>query len=275
MNFPATRIFSSLDACGARFSASVQWGWLIVVAGAHAAGLVALDGLGGAVPAVPAATDAPAVTVRLIAPEAAPPAELAQQRVASPVLEPRPVRRHIRKDPTPRPLGQARRAARPPVAMGPAESSAPAQATARDASPPRDVSETPLRPAEPSSTPSESAHPDAAGVVAEIASLAQTGNDVMQPGSPARLDAAYLHNPTPSYPQVSRRRGEEGLVVLRVRVLGDGRAGELEVAESSGHRRLDNAALETVRKWRFIPARRGEATMASWLRVPIAFRLED
>lgn len=58
-------------------------------------------------------------------------------------------------------------------------------------------------------------------------------------------------------------------------VLGDGSADTVEVAESSGHPRLDDAAREAVRNWRFAPAQRGEAPVDSWLRVPIVFRLDD
>jgi protein TonB len=95
------------------------------------------------------------------------------------------------------------------------------------------------------------------------------------PQAPASADAAYLHNPAPVYPPLSRRRGEEGRVVLRVRVLDDGSAATVEIATGSGYPRLDNAARETVRNWRFVPARRGDARIDSWLNIPIVFRLED
>ncbi|NMG74859.1 energy transducer TonB [Aromatoleum diolicum] len=104
---------------------------------------------------------------------------------------------------------------------------------------------------------------------------AQAGSDGAPPLLAARFDPAYLQNPAPAYPKVSRRRGEEGKVMLRVRVLGDGRADTVEIAESSGHPRLDEAARETVRGWRFVPARTGDTSIDSWLRVPIVFRLEN
>jgi len=92
--------------------------------------------------------------------------------------------------------------------------------------------------------------------------------------TPARFDAAYLRNPAPAYPAVSRRRGEQGEVVLRVKVLRNGRAETIEVAKSSGHPRLDRAAAQAVRDWRFEAARRGDETIDSWIRVPVVFRLE-
>lgn len=91
----------------------------------------------------------------------------------------------------------------------------------------------------------------------------------------ARFDAAYLSNPAPSYPRISRRRGEEGRVLLRVRVLADGAAGAVEIAEGSGYARLDEAARDAVRNWRFVPASRADVKIDSWLNVPIVFRLEE
>ena len=53
-----------------------------------------------------------------------------------------------------------------------------------------------------------------------------------------------------------------------------GSAGEIQVRESSGYARLDNAARDTVRGWRFVPARRGETAVPAWVLIPISFRLE-
>lgn len=93
--------------------------------------------------------------------------------------------------------------------------------------------------------------------------------------SPPRFSAAYLDNPAPAYPAASRRNGEEGSVRLRVQVSADGRAMNVEIETSSGHERLDDAALRAVRRWRFVPARRGEEPVAASVIVPIAFRLQS
>jgi protein TonB len=68
--------------------------------------------------------------------------------------------------------------------------------------------------------------------------------------------------------------GEQGRVVLRVLVNADGRPEQVELRGSSGSPRLDGAALETVRRWKFVPARQGERPVAAWVLVPISFRLE-
>jgi periplasmic protein TonB len=94
------------------------------------------------------------------------------------------------------------------------------------------------------------------------------------PMTPPVFNAAYLNNPPPAYPALSRRMGEEGRVVLRVLVNASGTADEVQILDSSGHVRLDEAARNTVRRWKFAPARRGERSIAAWVLIPISFRLE-
>lgn len=91
--------------------------------------------------------------------------------------------------------------------------------------------------------------------------------------SPPRFQADYLHNPAPAYPALSARRGEQGKVMLRVQVSAQGQALQVELAQSSGFSRLDQAAQEAVRRWRFIPARQGEQAVEAWVIVPVNFKL--
>jgi protein TonB len=89
-----------------------------------------------------------------------------------------------------------------------------------------------------------------------------------------RFDAAYLNNPAPNYPLQSRRRGEQGQVVLRVQVDAHGLPVQVEIQQGSGHARLDAAALDAVRRWRFVPARRGDEAIVANVLVPIRFQME-
>lgn len=91
----------------------------------------------------------------------------------------------------------------------------------------------------------------------------------------ARFDADYLDNPKPPYPSISRRMGEQGRVVLRVRVEAHGLPIDVQLHASSGSERLDASALQTVRRWKFIPARLGNEPVAATVLVPIAFSLKD
>ncbi|HET8711191.1 MAG TPA: energy transducer TonB [Spongiibacteraceae bacterium] len=87
------------------------------------------------------------------------------------------------------------------------------------------------------------------------------------------FDANYLNNPAPPYPPLARRLGEEGVVYVRILVSAEGLPDLIELKRSSGSSRLDAAALATVKKWRFVPARRSGQTIAAWVVVPVAFSL--
>ncbi len=102
----------------------------------------------------------------------------------------------------------------------------------------------------------------------------------MSPGAelpvvPPDFSADQLNNPGPRYPSASRRSHEEGTVMLKVLVSPDGRAQQLAVANSSGFARLDDAALATVKRWAFVPARQAGRAVAAWVLVPVTFELGE
>ena len=99
------------------------------------------------------------------------------------------------------------------------------------------------------------------------------------PPAPPRVDlpsssADYLNNPPPSYPPLSKRLGEQGRVVVRARIEVNGSASQAEVQTSSGFERLDQAALQTVKRWRYLPGKRAGVPEAMWFNIPIQFVLE-
>ena len=93
------------------------------------------------------------------------------------------------------------------------------------------------------------------------------------PNAEPDSDADYSRNPPPAYPPASRRSHEEGRVLLAVLVSIDGAVKEVSVEVSSGYRRLDEAAIEAVRQWVFLPAKRGGVAIAARIRVPVNFVL--
>ncbi len=96
-----------------------------------------------------------------------------------------------------------------------------------------------------------------------------------QQGTPPEVLARPLYevNPPPLYPRLARRLGKQGAVLLEVFVSASGRVEEVKVATGSGHGILDEAALETVRGWRFAPGLRNGRPAAMWVRVPVRFEL--
>lgn len=131
-----------------------------------------------------------------------------------------------------------------------------------------------VAPSSPSVAPSATTS-ETAPVVAPAASHPVAPTPAHEPVTPAKFDAAYLRNPAPAYPSAARRMNEEGKVVLSVRVSPQGTAEQVEVKTSSGSVRLDEAAINTVRNWKFVPAKRGDTPIESWALVPIAFKLEQ
>lgn len=95
------------------------------------------------------------------------------------------------------------------------------------------------------------------------------------PVTPPRTDAAHLNNPAPQYPALSRRLGEQGRVMLDVYILPDGSVGEIKLNKSSGFPRLDNAALQAVKAWKYVPAKRGNKPIAFWYVQPVSFVLNN
>lgn len=172
-------------------------------------------------------------------PKPAPPKPAPPKPVVKKVVKPpEPKLEPIRRRPEPEP--EEREAPEPPAAREPVRSPAP-----------------------PAERP----------VVREHAPAPTPKAPVEAPVTQASFNAAYLHNPRPAYPAMARQRGWEGVVKLRVRVSAAGSPEQVSVEQSSGHDLLDETALETVREWKFAPAKRGDTPIASVVIVPLTFRL--
>lgn len=168
-----------------------------------------------------------------------------------PVAKPKPVERKVvRRSPPP----PKRETPAPLITAAPqAQSTLPATPPAPEPEP------VPKSAAAPAIQPTPSAQPPAAPAPAV---------------TPPSFNADYLQNPAPRYPPLARRMGQQGKVVLRVLVNAGGGASQVEVRTSSGSEVLDEAALEAVKRWRFVPAKRGEQPISAWVLVPITFTLQ-
>ncbi len=93
--------------------------------------------------------------------------------------------------------------------------------------------------------------------------------------SEASFNANYGTNPKPKYPATARSRGWQGQVLLRVKVTAEGLSEAITIHRSSGHDILDESAVEAVEKWQFMPAKRGNTTVACSVIVPIIFTLNN
>jgi periplasmic protein TonB len=111
---------------------------------------------------------------------------------------------------------------------------------------------------------------------------ANSGNTLNAPPDPPAppkvtqpsTDADYLNNARPQYPAMSKRLNEQGKVVVRALIGTDGTASQASIKISSGFNRLDQAALATVLKWRYLPGKRGGVPEAMWFDVPVNWVLQ-
>ena len=77
----------------------------------------------------------------------------------------------------------------------------------------------------------------------------------------------------PLYPESARKAGAQGITLLKLRVLENGKVGEVQIEQSAGHPDLDMAAADAVRRWLFEPARMGKQPIAVWVLLPVKFEL--
>ncbi|CAZ88807.1 putative tonB protein [Thiomonas arsenitoxydans] len=143
---------------------------------------------------------------------------------------------------------------------------------------------------EPTVAPAVPPAPDLPAIAATHSAAPQVATPTVAPGPPhpgaaasaapepvmetaASYKAEYLDNPPPPYPRLSRQLGEEGTALLKVQVGPNGRPLQIKLMSSSGYPRLDEAAEATVAQWRFVAATRNGQSVASWVLVPIKFRI--
>lgn len=202
---------------------------------------------------------------------------------AAPRPEPLPVMVSLVSD-RPAPAARAEPPAPAPQTTAPRPVPTPSKAVApQRPAPDRVQAPTPTASPAPTAADSAPATPAAAAAfpsatsptASSAPSPAETGGGQTASVSAPRFDAAYLHNPKPPYPLLARRRGVEGKVLLKVQVSAAGLAEQVQIAQSSGDDSLDEAALNTVRSWRFVPAQRGNTPVAAAVLVPITFKLEN
>jgi TonB family protein len=85
----------------------------------------------------------------------------------------------------------------------------------------------------------------------------------------------YRENAPPSYPEIARVRGYEGIVLLFAEILPDGHVGNMKIRKSSGYAILDQSAIEAVKPWKFEPAKKSGNPFTVWVELPIKFILHN
>jgi protein TonB len=170
--------------------------------------------------------------------------------------EPKPQLPHPESVPQPPATRPAPRPIKPPTIRH-ADVPSPAP------SPEKDKTADAVSGAAPLSTPSSASGPGEASAASDEPAAFQ----------PAAYHLGQAETPIPSYPMSARRKGHEGTVVVRLVVAEDGSPESVAVIGSSGDTALDEAAVETLKRWRLKPARRHGLPTESSIDVPIRFIL--
>jgi len=108
----------------------------------------------------------------------------------------------------------------------------------------------------------------AAGLALAAPAAALAADDAT---SPPQIDVTRPHDQI--YPMTAQRSGEQGDVYLKVFVHENGKTDRVQIAKSSGYADLDNAAIESVLNWRYIPAKRNGETVDDWTTVHLVYQL--
>lgn len=211
----------------------------------------------------PPAVETPPAPVVELSPPVAPPVEPAREepkKIAPPPTAQRPA-----------PPTEAKRT----VKSTPSNQKPPTKPAA--ASVPKKQAAAPVP--SPSPTPTQSgrsptapvqANPNPSAAYSGTPDGPSSGKASTVPAPEGPVDVAILKvlkKPAPEYPMTSRKRGEEGRVTILI-TIQSGRVTEASVERSSGFTRLDNAALQAVRRWIFDH----QGTVRA--RVPVRFTLK-
>lgn len=111
-----------------------------------------------------------------------------------------------------------------------------------------------------------------AGAALAAFSLA-SGSAALAANTPPHVDLMQPH--LQEYPDQAQASGEQGTVLISLYVRQDGKIAKYLVAHSSGFTDLDNAAIESVLNWHFIPAVQNGGQVSDWTTVKIVYQLPE
>lgn len=226
----------------------------------------------------PSAAAASPVAAPAVAPEVAPPPLPVSPPVALAPFKPEPKPEPKPKPETaskPKPKVEPQPKPKPLLATKP-----PPKSVARATPPtrlPKADSATPIMPAQASMAGPAGVATGANGGAAPAKSGSGSSLRGTAPDGHAAGDsqATPAYQPKPTYPAFARRLGHEGRVVIRIQVLSSGAVAAASIERSSGYAVLDEAALASIKRWRFRPAQRAGQPVDATLNVPITFKLQE
>ena len=109
----------------------------------------------------------------------------------------------------------------------------------------------------------------------EIKNFSENQNTKSTFVSSASYKIGSTKNPHPTYPLIARKKGWEGRVLIQAEIDREGNVSEIKVLESSGFQVLDDASLETLKKWKFTPAKIGNKFVDDTVNIPVKFLITN
>ena len=96
---------------------------------------------------------------------------------------------------------------------------------------------------------------------------------VTPPKSSATYKIGSEENPHPTYPLIARKKGWEGRVILQTNVDKEGNVKYIRILESSGFKVFDDVSIQTLKTWKFKPAKMGNKYVDDIVNIPVKFVL--
>lgn len=95
------------------------------------------------------------------------------------------------------------------------------------------------------------------------------------PAGRALAAPRVIYRSMPDYPARSVENAEQGTAVVSVYILKNGRVGQAQIEQSTGHEMLDKSALAAVSQWIFEPASSSSQITEAWFKIPVRFQLKS
>ncbi|MFA5105147.1 MAG: energy transducer TonB [Candidatus Margulisiibacteriota bacterium] len=84
-----------------------------------------------------------------------------------------------------------------------------------------------------------------------------------------------IYKSMPDYPARSVENAQQGTAIVSVYILKNGRVGQAQIEQSTGHEMLDSSALAAVSQWIFEPAASSSQITEAWFKIPVKFQLKS
>ncbi|MGK5022256.1 energy transducer TonB [Janthinobacterium sp. LB2P10] len=132
-----------------------------------------------------------------------------------------------------------------------------------------------VAPSEPTITPPQPTRAEAAPVATAAPAAPSTpAPPAPAPATPRTVNSVeYVKAPQLIYPNLSRRLGESGTVVLRILINEKGLPEQILVHKSSGYGNLDEAGRQAAQRALFKPMIENGKPMSVYVLVPLTFQL--